>query len=460
MWELLAEEPLALVWHNFASKAECAALIAAGADANAALSGGASSDLLPTEISSKSAFPRTDGDSKTRSSQGHLPNSALGQGDTGDQACSIQCSSSLRTVLDATNGIVYGYKTFKRLYKLPASRKLRGEFEIETEPLCRKFEAVIGELLSCPSHAEESRCVLNLTPRRQLMTGAGKNGTTGLQVRNDVTRGALAPLWGDQTTFLLENGLHVDTFNEESRRFATAILYLNTVEDVEDAPEQTGMGHTVFPVERELGQRLLSLGFESTDVPVDSGATEVFAEAQTCLRALQESAKATLRDQCRKEERERKQACLLDKKMTSSAHRIISCRGKKDMEQDPQLQIPGASSCVALSKRVRAKELLAHTDACSSTRGFAVRPEQGKLLVFFTRDAKGNVDPCSWHGSAQVYGVDKWTLQTFKAVPMAPEVAENRKTEHDEASERVRAFAQNARSIALQQIISGKMNRS
>jgi len=55
--------------------------------------------------------------------------------------------------------------------------------------------------------------------------------------------------------------------------------------------------------------------------------------------------------------------------------------------------------------------------AREKTMGMAVKPEQGSMLLFFTRGPNGMVDPCSWHGSAAVPpGGCKWTLQTFKAV--------------------------------------------
>eukprot|EP00419_Tripos_fusus_P065729 CAMPEP_0172911134 /NCGR_PEP_ID=MMETSP1075-20121228/185928_1 /TAXON_ID=2916 /ORGANISM="Ceratium fusus, Strain PA161109" /LENGTH=264 /DNA_ID=CAMNT_0013769387 /DNA_START=243 /DNA_END=1038 /DNA_ORIENTATION=+ len=68
--------------------------------------------------------------------------------------------------------------------------------------------------------------------------------------------------------------------------------------------------------------------------------------------------------------------------------------------------------CVEQLERAAATSL-----AKDKSMGMAVHPEQGSMLLFFTRGPDGMVDPCSWHGSAAVpSGSSKWTLQTFKAV--------------------------------------------
>eukprot|EP01118_Nematostelium_gracile_P007202 TRINITY_DN2331_c0_g1_i1.p1 TRINITY_DN2331_c0_g1~~TRINITY_DN2331_c0_g1_i1.p1 ORF type:complete len:217 (-),score=63.34 TRINITY_DN2331_c0_g1_i1:3-653(-) len=49
--------------------------------------------------------------------------------------------------------------------------------------------------------------------------------------------------------------------------------------------------------------------------------------------------------------------------------------------------------------------------------GMTIKPEAGKLVLFYSRDRLGNIDPWSWHGGASVLGTGKWTLQKFKEVP-------------------------------------------
>ena len=68
-----------------------------------------------------------------------------------------------------------------------------------------------------------------------------------------------------------------------------------------------------------------------------------------------------------------------------------------------------------------AQELL---DASEEYCGFSALPEQGKLVLFFTRGDDGAVDPMSWHGGARVSAAGdfggKWMLQIFKTLP--PEI--------------------------------------
>ena len=53
--------------------------------------------------------------------------------------------------------------------------------------------------------------------------------------------------------------------------------------------------------------------------------------------------------------------------------------------------------------------------------GTSIVPEVGKLLIFFTCDDDGEVDPLTWHGAdavnARQQTEDKWTLQIFKELP-------------------------------------------
>ncbi|CAE8587904.1 unnamed protein product, partial [Polarella glacialis] len=226
-------------------------------------------------------------------------------------------------------GVAHGALGFRRVYCLPGSRKLRAEFDIDdthqqepsTGQLLKRFEAAVGDFVGCEPHCDEDSCVLNLTPGRE--DGAA-----------------------------LEGGLHVDTFNDEPRRFATAILYLNDLHAADG-------GQTVWPAAAnapaevvEAGKKLLHAGLEST------------------------------------------------------------------------LQPEGGAPAEALEAHA-AQVLRAHTgeqDLLSERQGLSLRPRCGSLVVFFTRGLDGKVDPRSWHGSAAVRKhADKWTLQTFKAMPVGKE---------------------------------------
>ena len=49
--------------------------------------------------------------------------------------------------------------------------------------------------------------------------------------------------------------------------------------------------------------------------------------------------------------------------------------------------------------------------------GLAIRPERGKLVMFFSRHDDGSIDAASWHGGSDVVAEGKFTLQKFKEIP-------------------------------------------
>jgi prolyl 4-hydroxylase len=137
----------------------------------------------------------------------------------------------------------------------------------------------------------------------------------------------------------LNLGLHVDT-NKRYFRFATALIYLNTLPEEHD-------GQTVFP--------LVGLADSSPMV-------------QASKKLLQEHIEHT-----------------------DSAF--------NPFEKSPSIYEAG-------------NQILKH-----SKEGFHVRPEKGKLILFYSRDVAGDVDPYGWHGGSAVLGTGKWTMQKFKEVP-------------------------------------------
>jgi len=154
-------------------------------------------------------------------------------------------------------------------------------------------------------------------------------------------------------------GLHVDTHGKV-RRFASIILYLNTV-----LPE--GGGETVFPNARDTGCSLLDKGVTHTDM-VDE-ASDGMVAANEMLAAAE--------------------AVCASEPSVAGAGRLASAR------------FP-----------VREHK-----------RGVGVCPQQGLALLFFTRHAHsvGHVDPASWHGGARVgQRFEKWILVNFVEVPPAP----------------------------------------
>jgi len=153
-------------------------------------------------------------------------------------------------------------------------------------------------------------------------------------------------------------GLHVDTHGKV-RRFASIILYLNTV-----LPE--GGGETVFPNVPDTGGSLLEKGITHTGL-IDEGSEMVEAN-----------------------------------EMLAAAEAVCA--------SEPS--VAGAGLPVSAQFPVRRHK-----------GGLGVCPQQGLALLFYTRhaDSVGRVDPASWHGGARVgQAFEKWILVNFVEVPPAP----------------------------------------
>ena len=189
--------------------------------------------------------------------------------------------------------LVYGVEGFSRVVQMNGKLyakvdEERGGLSATAQALVDRFDEVATDFLALPPLQQEQ--VVNFTPRVS-------DGGPGLL-----------------------NGLHVDTYNDEPRRFATSLLYLRTVEHG---------GETLF-ASHPTGAALLARSVESTiDAP---GCDELTVDLEATCRSL-------------------------------------------------------------------------------------VSPCQGTLLLFFVRGAGGAVDPAAFHGSARPLSCDKWTLQTFWAVP-------------------------------------------
>merc|ERR1711924_98348 len=110
----------------------------------------------------------------------------------------------------------------------------------DVQVLLRRLEDAVSQFVQSDPHSDEYSCVLTRTPGRD-----------------------------DEAA--LEFGLHVDTINDEPRRFSTALLYLN------DLGPESG-GQTIFPIAADApmgvkaaGSTLLNEGYECTATAPEVG---------------------------------------------------------------------------------------------------------------------------------------------------------------------------------------------
>ena len=201
MWERVSLEPLAFVWRDFASRAECEGLVARAAAAR-------------------------------------------------DFTVASGCQ------------MTYGVEGFRRVMQLNGKTYAEvaddGEVEDDLEPaaasLVRRFDEVVAKLLgTLPGTSQHSmQRVVHCTPR---MEGAPAG---------------------------LLNGLHVDTYNDEPRRYATSLLYLRGID--------VG-GETLFAT-HEAGESLLAQGVESTIA--DGGSEGDKRMLESACRSLVPPSQGTL----------------------------------------------------------------------------------------------------------------------------------------------------------------------
>ena len=91
---------------------------------------------------------------------------------------------------------------------------------------------------------------------------------------------------GEDAPGLLQ-GLHVDTYNDATPRFATSLLYLRS-------PPRGGGGETLFAADAEAGTKLLDVGAESTLDGAADGHSDTVRSLEGSARALVEPDAGTL----------------------------------------------------------------------------------------------------------------------------------------------------------------------
>ena len=204
---------------------------------------------------------------------------------------------------------------------------------VEQQRLLQTIERRIGAVLDTPPHAGEMSLVFN--------------NTMPYESR-------------EAEPALVDQGLHVDTQNQRPRRFFTAIIYLNSL-------DEAAGGATVFPLA----------------VPLSTGSSSEPAHEQ---QASEEAAVA-------------------------AAHGLV----RRGVTHSQSPKVAGHHDNEA------AVELMEH--AVRTRQGVRVQPTQGLCALFFSRCDDGHIDPRSWHAGMNVLGQHsfKITLQKFKEVPALPD---------------------------------------
>ena len=151
---------------------------------------------------------------------------------------------------DSGAQLVYGVEGFSRVAQMNGKLyakvdEERGGLSGTAQALVDRFDAAAAEFFAVPPSQEPQERVVNYTPRAM-------DGEPGLL-----------------------NGLHVDTYNDEPRRFATSLLYLRTIESG---------GETLF-ASHPAGAALLARAVEST-IDAMPGCEELAASLEASCRSL------------------------------------------------------------------------------------------------------------------------------------------------------------------------------
>jgi hypothetical protein len=218
------------------------------------------------------------------------------------------------------------------------------------------FEERVSYVTGCEPHASDGKAVFKYA-----------SADTGCKDSSDEDGEHLLQKHKTRRLSGLPLGLHVDTHNDQLQRFASIILYLNTV------PRGSG-GETVFPHVRAAGETLLGSKITHTHTASRANSNPDVAKAATALLEAAQS---------------------------------VCCSSTSDGKATEEFA--GADAAVGPPFVRRYGEAL------------AVCPQKGLCILFYTRhrSSDGHVDPLSWHGGAKIAdGCHKWILQKFKTVAL------------------------------------------
>ena len=217
------------------------------------------------------------------------------------------------------------------------------------------FEQRLAQLTGCQPHAGDGRVVFKLsTASTGCRDSSGEDDEDEL-LTTTAERACRVPGF--------PMGLHVDTHSEQRKRFASVILYLNTI------PPGCG-GETVFPHLVSEGAALLQNNVTHTHLASLTRPTTGADVAPAAANLL------------------------------AAAQAVCEC-----------------------AKTPNSADIHEENMACVRAHGkaLAVCPKKDLCILFYTRhpSTHGQVDANSWHGGARVAdGYHKWILQKFMTVPL------------------------------------------
>lgn len=251
------------------------------------------------------------------------------------------------------------------------------------------------------SKEEEERLLATLRERVHSLLGSPGEGSLGLQLSFNAPEEEAG----------LTIGLHTDLNNGAESRWATVLLYLNTV------PPHEG-GATVFPAASAVTAAGTAL-----EPPLKRPCSGAAEQSETAEGAAAEQSAAVVDASAARAAAEELSALGV-----TSTSDTVSFAVEEDGEVSVEC-LEGGGAAAVLTAAAQAAAASALTAApCGSRQGvlsshgpsgvgLCVHPSEGCAILFYSQSGGGGVDPLSWHGGAAAAGLGKWTVQCFATLP-------------------------------------------
>jgi hypothetical protein len=264
-----------------------------------------------------------------------------------------------------------------------------GELTEEEQRVVEKVERCVAEVTGVAVHQDECRPVLTFR-RGEVAEGEETNRRGGVaegEEKHDVRR------------HHMRIGLHVDTNNGCYHRFATVLVYLNTLS------ENKG-GCTVFPCASPL--------LESPARHVEAGSADDVRAGLIDEKHKKRNTREGLGAQS--PDHKRRRLCSDPIDPLATAARVLLDAGVTHINTDTVGE-EGEDEVGGKEIEDAAQRLLV---AATEGQGLVCAPTLGSAVVWFHCDSGGAIDPMTWHGGAACHakGGGKWTMQAFKSMPI------------------------------------------